>query len=228
MRWIAVGIMGLLFFLCLAPAGARAQLMSMQAQGHFLAEGQSGFHPALSLRSADYSTAIGIGAGYKTQSAVEFGAEVYRTSSDLSDVSVLGIGPFIGYYAYRQTEEIPVSVRLSGSYIYASTSGDGFGADASSSTFEFAVSGFHQADVTESMRIAPYLEVGLLVARAQVGGPFGSDGETVTDAAFEVGMGIGFRTGDDRFITVTPSLGDQGGGTWFGISVGYLVPSDTN
>ena len=223
--WIALIILGLAGM----PVSSQAQIMSVQAQGHHIVEGKrGGIHPVLSIRSTDYNTVFGVGAGYMLQENIELGAEVYRFSYDTSDLSGTAGGPFIGYYPYWQTEEIPVSVRVGGSYVYSSTSGSRFFEGASGSALEFAAEAFHYAELTPAMRIAPFLEVGVLATWAQLGGRFNSDTEMSTDTSFELGVGIGFESENGGIFTVTPSLGDQVGGTWFALSVGYLLsPSDS-
>jgi hypothetical protein len=220
--WIALIILGLAGM----PVSSQAQIMSVQTQGHHATEGkQGGIHPALSIRSTDYNTVFGAGAGYMLRENIELGAELYRFSYDNSDLSGTAGGPFVAYYPHWQTEGIPVSVRLGGAYVYSSTSGNRFFDEASGSALEFTAEAFHYVDATPKIQVAPFFEVGVLTAWTQLGGRFDSAAETSTDASFELGVGIGFKSQNRGIITVAPSFGNQGGETWFAPSVGYLLSS---
>lgn len=219
---VVLGMFGIVGF----SMGSEAQIMSVQAQGHHATEGrQGGFHPGLSIRSTDYNTVFGAGAGYMLRENIELGAELYRFSYDNSDLSGTAGGPFVAYYPHWQTEEIPVSVRLGGAYVYSSTSGNRFFEGASGSALEFTAEAFHYVEATSKIQVSPFLEVGILTAWTQLGGRFDSVAETSTDTSFELGAGIGFESQNGGIITVAPSLGNQGGRTWFALTVGYLLSS---
>ena len=162
---------------------------------------------------------------------LEAGIGVSHALDEDSEIQSNSIGVFSAFYPIKQTEALPLSIRVGTSYAYSSLSGgllDEEGVDGSASTTSVFGSIHHAVDATPNVQIIPFAEVGYLHQSVTVEARFFGDtvSETVDDNAVYYGLGgsLLLRTDGATVVVITPSLTFSEGDPSFGASLTILFP----
>ncbi len=172
--------------------------------------------------------------GYVHRGIVEAGVGVSRWSDDEEglEVNATSVVPYVGVYPLRQTNGMPVSVRLGSSLAFHSFGGDAFD---ELDEFEFDMSGrtwTSGAQVFRGFPVSPKFSlipaVGAEYVRSTIeiktvdieGDPFELT-ETDDGFLFRAGVSGAFSLKTRNVVTLTPAfiLSDQGD-TAFGLTIG--------
>ena len=217
-------VLGLLYFF--SPLASNAQ-PNFQSFGNSL---ERGFSIGTGIQINDDRTLLNGSIGFVTRSQFEIGAMVTRLKVDGADESRTGIGLYFTSSPVQQTEELPISITISSSYLFHLFSGDGFdaledlGIDTSGGETFIAAGVGHAFSPSPVITIIPELEVGYVNTRTTVS----ARGESESTNEEDFFMGLCARvivSNEGRPISVMPRLRFADGNTIGGIALNIGIPS---
>lgn len=177
-------------------------------------------------------TLINGSVGFVTRSKFEFGVLVTRFTVDNQDEARTGIGLYFTSNPVKQTEEVPIGITVSSSYLYHIFSGGDFdrladlGVDTNGGQTYLSAGVNHAFAATPALVIVPELEVGYVNTKTNFSG--GGDTGSVDFENFFMGLAARVIVSNEgRPISVMPRLRFVDGETIGGISLTVGIPAPT-
>ncbi len=188
----------------------------------------NGFGAFAGFSSHDDITTLSAELGYVFSGIFEFGTTVAVSTDDNSDLTALGIAPYVSLYPIRQSNAIPFTAGLFATYEFESFSGDAIDvlndAGIEISGYAWGVGGV----VVRSFQASPVIQVipsaGVSYVRATVKAEV--FGETEEEVNGSTGVGISLALMIDASprtaFLIRPGVTFREGDTIFGISIGFI------
>ena len=186
-----------LLFLLIAPIKTSIAQPVFQSFGSVLERGAS---IGVGIQLNDERTLINGSIGFVTRSKFEFGVLATRFTVDNQDEVRTGIGLYFTSSPVKQTEELPINITVSTSYLYHIFSGgdfdrlDDLGVDTNGGETYVSAGVNHAFSATPALVIAPELEVGYVNTKTN----FSGGGQTGSVDSENFFMGIGARSGSKQ------------------------------
>ena len=211
----------------LIPFGGFAQVSK------YFEKGTSGFDISAGFLSNDDMSGFLFFGGYSIESLIDLGLTVGRLSANLEnttdDLYATAIAPHIGIHVLKQTQDIPVSFFLSGTYESDSFSGDvldDLGWEMTGSGYGFGALLYGVVSSNQNVAIVPSTGVSYTKAKVKLEDIFGNSiTEEEDDVSFSIGLGFGFTLHSDQILYLDPNVSFNNQNTTFGISIGMSLPT---
>ena len=222
-------VLGLSFVFLLTAKQTTAQPI-FQSFGTTL---ERGANVGAGIQINDNRTLINGSVGYVTKNKFEFGVLVTRFRVDDIDDVRTGVGVYFTSNPVKQTEELPIGITVSSSYLYHIFSGDSFDAlkDIGITTRggqTFIGAGVnHLFQASPAMAVVPELEVGYVNTSITAS----ASGQSETNRDTEFFMGLGVRVivqNEGRPLSIMPRLRFADGESFGGISINAGIPAPSN
>jgi hypothetical protein len=209
------------------------------AQGEYLQANTSGFGFGGSASLADSGGGFGLWSGYSMNALVDIGFGVERFTADESDIDgldlhIMAFGPSLSFYPMRQTEYVPLTIRLGGAFAKARFSGDEL--DRALDFWEMKLKGRVWNLGGEVIRSIPlgdgnYFAPSFGITHSNFttkleersGASVSND---VSSTSFSATLGFSLRMEQAGFIVLRPAASFGDDETVFTFSVGFVLASE--
>ena len=201
------------------------------AQGIHLKKGSNGFIISGSYSSSDDATGIGADAGLSLNGLFDLGISVARSrpkDEDLGDIKATSISPFVEINIFKQTDTIPISLSIGGSFSKVSFSGgflDDYNWEAKGIGFSYGGLIYGSMMLSQNANLVPMVAIVYNYNETRIEDSYG---ESVTDDSesltFKTGFSIDFITPTGNVFFILPSISiDDDDYTSLDITIGLIV-----
>lgn len=204
------------------------------SQGVFLDRDQSGFGIGVGFATNKDVTGFEGSVSYSVSGIFDFGISVDRFGFDEKflgkDLSAIVIAPSVSFYAFKQNEDIPISLAIAADYEwqnYSNEALDNYNIDMSGRYFSIGTSLFVYFKPSIYMKIQPSLGVTYVTGEGIVEDHNGNKQTEDSNATiFDIGLSLAFDTSPDNIFVIKPHVSINKGTTSFGLGLALIFTTN--
>jgi hypothetical protein len=210
-------------------------LSEVESQSVFLDSGSSGMSLAGGINLSDSGAGFGIDAGYSLAGLVDFGFGFGRYNYDdeaSGGLDLVGTGfvPSMSFLMLKQSEYIPLSIKLGVGYGRSRVSGaeiERLELDWTGSSWILGLDLHSSMELTDGNILIPHFGVSHTNTQATIKDKYGDSVKNEgSDTSFDVGATFAFKLEDGGFVYLDPSVSMGEDETTFSFGVGMVFETN--
>ena len=205
---------------------------SVFAQGLIFQRGESGFSAGGGFSINNDVTGISGNLGYTIDGLVNFTGQISHSAPDEGDITALSVAPIVTLYPIKYSYETPITIAITGGYMYTTFSGDAldlFNVDLTANTWGLAggITGHYY--ISQTGQIMPGFAFEYNETTIKLKDNLGNSIEDTENFSYLIlSLGFGFETTATFSFLILPQIsfglgGEGNDATTFGIgaSLGF-------
>jgi len=203
---------------------------SVFAQGLIFQRGESGFSAGGGFSINNDATGISGNLGYTIDGLVNFTGQIGHSAADEGDLTAFSIAPIVTFYPIKYSYERPITIAITGGYIYTKFSSDAldlFNVDLTANTWGLVggITGHYY--ISQTGQIMPGFAFEYNKTTVKLKNNLGNSVEDDDNFSYLIlSLGFGFETTPTFSFLIVPQIafglsGEGNDATTFGLGVTF-------